>query len=95
MGRYADRCGQDGQGKQGSPGTGIKVALGHHLGRRLGHLLCHSLGHPLCHSLGHLLCDGLGHRLFMVTITRLARVKEEMGDREGAEDLRQEACESC
>ena len=64
-----------------------QFALGHHLGRRLGHLLCHSLG--------HLLCDGLGRRLFMVTITRLARVKEEMGDREGAEDLRQEACESC
>ena len=72
-----------------------QFALGHHLGRRLGHLLCHSLDHPLCHSLGHLLCDGLGRRLFMVTITRLARVKEEMGDREGAEDLRQEACESC
>ena len=30
----------------------------------------------------------------IVMITRLARVKEEMGDKEGAEDLRQEARES-
>ena len=29
----------------------------------------------------------------IVTITRLTRVKEEMGDKEGAEDLRQEAFE--
>ena len=29
----------------------------------------------------------------IVMITRLARVKEEMGDKEGAEDLRQEAFE--
>ena len=30
----------------------------------------------------------------MMMITRLARVKEEMGDKEGAEDLREEARES-
>ena len=30
----------------------------------------------------------------MTMITRLARVKEEMGDKEGAEDLREEARES-
>ena len=30
----------------------------------------------------------------MMIITRLARVKEEMGDKEGAEDLREEARES-
>ena len=30
----------------------------------------------------------------IVMITRLARVKEEMGDKEGAEDLREEARES-
>ena len=29
----------------------------------------------------------------IVMITRLARVKEEMGDKEGAEDLREEARE--
>ena len=31
---------------------------------------------------------------FIVIITRLARVKEEMGDKDGAEDLREEAGES-
>ena len=73
MGRYADRCGQDGQGKQGSPGTGIKVGWS-----------------SICTW-----SPSWSPSLLFVTITRLARVKEEMGDREGAEDLRQEACESC
>ena len=47
--------------------------------------------------LGHLVNIGLSKIVgitFIVIITRLARVKEEMGDKDGAEDLREEAGES-
>ena len=47
--------------------------------------------------LGHLVNIGVSKIVgitFIVIIARLARVKEEMGDKEGAEDLREEAGES-
>ena len=85
VGRHADWCGQEGEGKQGSPGTGIKVSW--------------SLIYIFVIVLVNVIVLVVVFVIVLVTvfvivmITRLARVKEEMGDKEGAEDLRQEAFE--